>query len=84
MTIENRPAEYEFAGNLADMKVTGTTSPVTFVLSADGVQIVEEVCYPDPDGIATIRMRDLLEIAVPCPAMTVGAQPVALDRKSVV
>lgn len=83
MTIENRPAEYEFAGNLADMKVTGITSPVTFVLSADGVQIVEEVCYPDPAGIATIRMRDLLEIAVPCPAMTVGAQAVALYTWSI-
>ena len=83
MTIENRPAEYEFAGNLADMKVTGITSPVTFVLSADGVQIVEEICYPDPAGIATIRMRDLLEIAVSCPAMTVGAQPAVVYTWSI-
>ena len=56
MNIIQQPSTYNFAGNIADIVLTGESS-VTFSIPL----LLEEVYYPDADGRITIPLRAFFE-----------------------
>lgn len=69
MPVVDQPSSLSLSGNLKDILVSGVTGPLSFTLSRNGVQVLNEVYQPNSQQIVQIKLKnlinELLEISVP-------------------
>src|SRR5690606_26651543 len=60
MTITQQPDAINFSGNLADILLSEVSGSVPFKMYQDGLQVINELYYPDTNGRVRIRLQELV------------------------